>query len=144
MLSWQSRAIRRVACSTLAAEVISSTSAFDRASWLRSLHDEVMTSKANAFRTPLDMKTDCQSLVSHVKSMRNQPTEKRLCGDIFAIREAIITGELRSVQHIPTANMLADGLTKNHPNLRQAIIDACKGHVVMPESGERVTMKHLV
>ena len=140
---WQSQRLRRVVKSTLSAEVLSLSSTLDQAFWIRGLYNEILTGSSGSFQTPIDMKTDCESLVGHVKSLRNHPTEKRLCGDINMIREAITTGEIRSLQHIPTEYMVADGLTKVFHRLRKALTTAQEGSLELPEDGNAVQARHL-
>ena len=143
-ISWQSQRLKRVVKSTLSAEVLSSSLAFDQAWWIRGLHDEIVSGRSAAHTTPLDLKTDCESFVTHVKSLRNHPTEKRLVGEINMMRESITRGEIRSLQHVPTEFMIADGLTKDHHRLRKAIINAGQGNLKLAENGVKVQASHLL
>jgi hypothetical protein len=61
----------------------------------------------------LDCKSDCQSVVVVVKSLRVHCTEKRLYLDVDVLREVVETGELRSLQLMP-----ADEVTKPQPKLQ--------------------------
>ena len=79
------------------------------------------------------MKTDCNSLIDSMKSLRVQATEKRLCGEIWALREAISSKEISSMDHVPTGLMIADGLTKIQPKLRIVLLQACAGHIPIVE-----------
>jgi hypothetical protein len=47
-----------------------------------------------------------------------QVLEKRLTNELWALREALKHKEIRSMAHVPTELMIADGLTKDTPKLR--------------------------
>lgn len=148
LISWHSKKIPRIARSTLAAEILQSSTCFDHASWVRSLFDEICngTISTQTQQTPLDLKTDCDSYVKKVKSLSNAMLEKRLCTEIYAMREAITTFEVRSLQHVSTKLMIADGLTKSTfsaPILRKAIVKAMSATFTDSNAGERVSRVHL-
>jgi hypothetical protein len=139
LVAWSSKRIRRVARSTYAAEMLMQTECLDLASWMCSLLDEMLGQSPGTTR--LDLKTDCMSVKDSVRSLRIHATEKRLYPDIHALREAIETGEVRSIQHIPTELMVADGLTKPAPKLKAPIIQAMKGHFVIPRTTDNTVAK---
>ena len=81
---------------------------------------------------PIDLRTDCENLVASTKSLRIQATEKRLYGEIWALREALESSEIRTFKHVPTVLMVADGLTKIQPKLRFKLLSAIGGQVSVP------------
>ena len=143
VIAWQSHRVRRVVRSTIAAEIMEAGSLIDRVFWVRSLFNEVVTGKSVASIIPVDLKSDCESFVSHVKSLSNGVAEKRLVAEIHAIRESLTRGEIRSIQHISTKDMVADGMTKYAPKLRKPLVDAIGGFLQVAETGLIVSGKHL-
>jgi hypothetical protein len=139
LIAWSSRRIRRVVRSTFSGELLMQTDLLDTACWLRNLWDELLGQPYQT--TALDCKTDCQSVVDVVKSLRVHCTEKRLYLDVDTLREAVETGELRSLQHIASELMPADGLTKPQPKLKAAIIDVMAGHVLLPRTVDYTVSK---
>jgi len=129
LVGYKSNKIRRVVTSTFSGELINQTATFDLGSHVRDLFDEIRKGKG-ATRSPLDLLTDCQSVVDHVRSLRMHTKERRLFGDVFCLREAIALGEIRSISHINTEHMLADGLTKNDPKLKAMLLRAMAGTVM--------------
>ena len=104
---WQSKKIRRVARSTLAAETLALSDCVDEATYLSNLISEL-------FRVP-KMKVHCfvdnRSLVEAINS--SKPVEgKRLRIEVAVIQDMISRNEIHSVTWIPTADMLANCLTK--------------------------------
>jgi hypothetical protein len=84
------------------------------------------------WRVPLDIKTDCQSVLDHLKSLRMFCEEKKLFGAVDMLREAVKVSEIHSVQHVKTEFMVADGLTKPTPSLKGLLIDALNGSIIVP------------
>ena len=124
LMAWQSNKIKRVARSTFAAETLQCSNAFDHGSALRSLYDEINLSQN---RTSLTIKTDCQSLTDHIKKLTSTCSERRLVAELQVLKEAISSGELGAIHHIPTDLMIADGMTKCKPRLKPRIIMLMKG-----------------
>lgn len=71
--------------------------------------------------------TDSQDIIDHLRSLRNTCTERRLEKEVHLLRSAVETGEVTSWQHVPSAQMMADGLTKDHHPLKKNIIMAMRG-----------------
>ncbi len=128
MVGYKSNKIRRVVTSTFSGELINQTATFDLGAHVRDMYDELKNGKQTK-RSPLDLMTDCQSVVDHVRSMRMHTKERRLFGDVFCLREAILLQEMRSINHIDTEHMLADGLTKGDAKLKDALLRAMAGTV---------------
>ena len=108
LVSWQSRRIKRVARSTIAAETLSSVEAFEASTLIASQIQEIFNFKA---KIPITVVTDNESLANAVRTTTSVE-EKRLRIDISALREALNRGELAGVKWVPTEDQLADCMTK--------------------------------
>lgn len=95
----QSKRIRKVARSTLAAETLAMANAIDNGLYLASLLHGV------------DCLTDCYSLKDAILSTK-QVAEKRLRIEISSIRELLQQKKISEVKWIESENQLADCLTK--------------------------------
>ena len=122
MIAYSSAGIKRVVNSTFSGELLQQCVAFDEARWLVLLRQE-MTGRD----TDLHMKSDHLGLIQSLNSLRQQVKEKRLMGNLWSLREAFENHEITTYEHIPTRHMLADGMTKANPELRQPIVQAMKG-----------------
>jgi len=120
---WNSKKIRRVVRSTLAAETISMSEAIDMAVFLATLFAELTTGKPQPKILPIVCVTDCKSLFEAVQSSKFV-TEKRLRIDISGIREIIDSGQIQEFQWLDTKRQLADCLTKRgaSPLLLRSVI----------------------
>jgi hypothetical protein len=133
VISWRSNKHRRVLRSTFSAELLSATTAFDEASWTTMLFQEIVTGgQVEDRKVPIDIRTDCASLVDSTRSLRIQATEKRLYNEIWTLREALESGELRSLEFVESSMMVADGLTKVQPKLRYGLVACMKGILRIP------------
>ena len=143
VLTWRSARIQRVVSSTFAAETLSALAAFDSAAAVRNLFQEItigLPSRSDALSplhphqqlVPLHQKSDCFSLIGHIDSLRNAPREQRLKPDIAVFREAIKTGELTSLQHLPEYLNCSDGMTKTAPRLKVLLRAAMRGELTVP------------
>ena len=110
-LAWQSKRIRRVARSTLAAETLAMAEAIDNGIFLASLYTELLYGKAEPKRLPIVCLTDCHSLKDAINSTK-QVTEKRLRLEISSIRELMQQEQIQEVRWINSKEQLADCLTK--------------------------------
>ena len=118
LLNWQSRRLRRVAVSTLAAEAIALVQAVEDVILLNELIYEVtgVKIKVRCF-------TDCKSLEKTLKSMKHV-SEKSLRTYIQSIKENVERGEIGEVEWVKTEKQLANCLTKSGAgdfNLRIAL-----------------------
>ena len=66
----------------------------------------------NLYILPCDMTTDCMDLFELVCGIKGVPNDKSQRLAIMVLREDRLAGRIRHFAHMPTANMLADGLTK--------------------------------
>ena len=139
VVSWRSRRIRRVTTSTFAAETVQALAGFDVAASVRDMVLEVFGVSQD--RILLKSNTDCLSLVEHIKSLRVSVSEWRLKGDISALKEAVLTGEMEMMSHISEADNVADGLTKPKAKLKWALMRAMGGIMAVPVSSLTVARR---
>ena len=108
---WNSKKIRRVVRSTLAAETLAMTEGIDMAIFIATLFAEITYGKAKPQVMPITCVTDCKSLMDAVNS-QNYVAEKRLRMEISGIKELLDSGQVRGLQWLDTKQQLADCLTK--------------------------------
>ena len=143
LISWKSGRIRRVVRSTFAAETLQCGTTFDHGARVRDLFDDMFRNqkrvpdirlgRSSTFSNiPTDMiiLTDCQSIIDHLRSLRNACTEKRLEKEIYLMKDAILSDELLRWQHVPSEFMMADGMTKDAPKLKEKIILGMRGKLI--------------
>ena len=111
-LYWESRKVKRVVRSTLAAETLAASDAVDNAFYLSKLLSELIFAGKKSI--PIKVMVDNRSLRDNVYSVKNV-SEKRLRFDIGSIKE-LVSQEKIVMQWVPTNNQLADGLTKKGVN----------------------------
>ena len=111
-LYWESKKIRRVVKSTLAAETLAASDAIDNAYYLAEILSEIL------FRNDRDISiklmVDNKSLFDNVYSVKNV-NEKRLRIDIAVIKELVSEDRL-VLEWVETKCQLADVLTKKEVN----------------------------
>ena len=110
LLSWQSKRIKRVVRSTLAAEALGMLDGIDGAVFIASLYSEILYGKINESEIPMEVVTDNRSLVDALDSSK-PVADKRLRIDISALKEAIKQHQIKC-HWVPTELQLADCLTK--------------------------------
>ena len=108
-IQWQSRRIKRVVKSTLAAECLALEEAADYAYYVKSMVTEVLA-------LPTDIELNCyidnKSLDDVITSSNNVKEDKRLIQDISLIKEMMFKEEINSVSLVESKKNLADVLTK--------------------------------
>ena len=110
---WESKTMRRVVQSTLAAETLSATKAVDMAYYLGSILSQVlMNSSENKIRIKLIV--DNKSLFDKVHSTKNV-TERRLRIDLAILKE-LVSERCLTVCWTESSNQIADALTKRGVN----------------------------
>ena len=121
---WNSKKIRRVVRSTLAAETISMSEAVDMSVFLATLFAELTIGRPQSNIIPIVCVTDCKSLFDAVHSSK-YVTEKRLRIDISGLRELIDNGQIQEFQWLETKRQLADCLTKKgaSPYMLRSVIE---------------------
>ena len=110
-ISWQSRKLKRVVNSTLAAEALQLIEAAGKSFWLKSILQEIY--KGSEF--PVTCLTDSKTLFQATKSTK-QILDKRLAVDLAMIKEKCHTREVHQIEWIPKEKQLADCMTKKGAN----------------------------
>ena len=108
LLAWQSRRIKRVVNSTLAAECLAAVEASDAAIALNHL----LCSMLGRSPLPLSVFSDNKSLVDNVHST-TAVDNKRLQIDIGILREDLLQNNINEFRWIETGLNVANSLTKN-------------------------------
>jgi len=75
-------------------------------------HDMLELSQKDITVIAHDSMTDCMDLFELITGGRGVPSDKSQRVAIMALREDRVHHRIRSVLHVPTRTMLADGLTK--------------------------------
>ena len=107
IVSWQSRKVRRVVKSTLCAECLAAVDAVNAAMFIKELVCTITCWKDVQIKLICDNK----SLVQAVKSV-TPVDDKRLRIDIAILQESLEKGELEDIHLVPSAQNLANVLTK--------------------------------
>ena len=111
-LHWQSRKLKRVIKSTLAAECLALQDAAENGMYLKTLIQEILGADTE---TPIDTSihslTDNKSLVDSLHSTKTLEN-KRLILDRAVIKDMMKQKDINSVQWVDTHDQLADCLTK--------------------------------
>ena len=87
LISWQSKRIKRVVRSSLAAETLALSDCIDGAVFISSLYSEIVSGNCHDGYLSVEI-TDNKSLVASIES-KKAVTEKKLRTDISVIKEAI-------------------------------------------------------
>lgn len=120
---WNSKKIRRVVRSTLAAETLAMAEGIDASIFICTLLGELVYGKPEANLFPIVCFTDCKSLHDALKSPKFV-SEKRLRLEISGIKEQLQKGQVKRVEWISSDLQLADCLTKKgavNNELRKAL-----------------------
>ena len=105
-VAWQSRKIRRVVKSTLAAECLAAVEAAEISIYIASVLKEILQ-----YSIDTCVYCDNQNLVKAVHSSTNLE-DKRLIIDISILRDMLEQNELTHLKWVPTEHQLANSLTK--------------------------------
>ena len=106
LVGWESKRLRRVARSSLAAEIHAANEQTDYAHLVRNLYQDVLTGSV-----PLILATDCQSLFSHVRTNKTM-TERALQKPFFQLQEMLNNNTIQNVVLLSGSDNPADALTK--------------------------------
>ena len=109
-IQWQSKKIRRVVRSTLAAESIAQLDAADASFLIKSLLVELLQCSSDKIK--IESITDNKSLFETLYSTKTTEN-KRLRADIAALRERPGNGEIDKIHWVETSYQIADCLTKS-------------------------------
>ena len=107
-IAWRSRRQPTVALSTMESEYMALTEATKELKWVRTLLAELGHSNG---KSPTDLFSDSQSAIALAKNPVSHARAKHIDLRHHFIRE-VIQDKIIWVQHIPTAEMTADSLTK--------------------------------
>ena len=129
VISFHSKRVRRVGRSTFAVELLNQLTCLDTVMFVKAMAMEVFGQELDTH-----LRCDALSVVKHVHSLRQQPTERRLSADIDAIREALQENVLTTFEHVPGRYNVSDGLTKGGHNLKASILLAMEGKWFVPET----------
>ena len=110
---WESKTIRRVVQSTLAAETLSATKAVDMAYYIGSILSQVLM-KSSENKIPIKLIVDNKSLFDNVHSTKNV-AERRLRIDLALLKE-LVSDRCLTVCWTESSNQIADALTKRGVN----------------------------
>lgn len=110
-LAWQSKKVRRIVRSTLAAETLAMADAVDTGIFLGLLYSELTKGNAAPNILPLTCITDNHSLFDNLHST-NHVGEKRLRIEINGIKELMASGHIAEVRWSEAKGQIADCLTK--------------------------------
>ena len=112
-LYWESKRIRRVVRSTIAAETLAATEGIDMAIYLSNILSQIIyNGKPNCI--PVTLYVDNKSLFENVHSTKNV-SEKRLRIDIAVMKELVDEKKLK-IKWVESKNQIADVLTKKGVN----------------------------
>ncbi len=117
-VTWQSKKIKRIVKSTLAAEALALDDAADACFYLKTLLQEIIGGQKNSF--PIILKTDSRNLFDAVHSTKTLE-DRRLKIDICSLRQKLSNGEIHAIQWISKDFQLADSLTKNEASTSKLI-----------------------
>lgn len=109
-IQWQSKKVRRIVKSTLAAECLSMENAVDSAFYIKNVLCEIL--KLSSEQVHLKCVIDNASLYESLFSTKKLREDKRLILDISLLKEMYNKGEINSITLVESANQLADSLTK--------------------------------
>ena len=99
-LTWQSKKIKQIVCSTIASEALRLQEAIEHAIFLRSLIEEILLLPLKSI--PIDAIIANKSVVEAIHSTR-AVNDKRLNIDISAIKQSLQSTEIRSIRWCPSS-----------------------------------------
>ena len=120
-LSWESKKIKRVVKSTLAAETLAASEAVDACYYLGQILSEILYNGSYVNKFPIICNVDNKSLYENVYSTKNV-AEKRLRIDLAIIKQMIHKEEM-SMNWVESSFQISDCLTKRGANVKP-LIDA--------------------
>ena len=110
LLGWQSKKLKRVVRSTLAAETLALLDAIDHAIYISSLYQDLFYGSHTQV-LPIEAIIDNDSLYQSLQSTKHV-TERRLRVDIGALKEQLMGDPQNIINWVGTKQQLADCLTK--------------------------------
>lgn len=125
-IQWQSKRLRRVVRSTLAAECLALLDAADASFLIKSMLEEIFGRENTSI--VIECVIDNKSLNDTLHSTKCIE-DRRLRVDIAALREKLKNGELNKVRWVSSASQIADCLTKNGASSKPLLDTLCSGKV---------------
>ena len=110
-ISWQSRRIKRVVKSTLAAECLAAIESAESCVLLCTIFKELLSCQANSSSIDVIVFCDNRNLVDSVHSTTSIE-DRRLLIDVCVLRDMVSNGEINNFSWIPTDLQIANCLTK--------------------------------
>ena len=109
---WQSKKLRRVVKSAMAAETLIQVDALEACVWLTKLWNEVLYETSDSRSLPVIRSyTDSHQLYDAAHSIR-PVQDKRLRVDVAILREMLERKEVQDIEWINSSQQIADSLTK--------------------------------
>ena len=106
-IQWQSKKIKRVVKSTLAAECLALHDGVDNAFYIKTILRELLNVEMK-----IHCYVDCNSLVDNVHSSTNVKEDKRLVLDMCALKEMLEKEEVNSISWVSADGQISDSMTK--------------------------------
>ena len=107
-LMWQSKRLKRVVKSAMAAETLIQVEAAEAGFWISKIISEIYNLKTNI---PIECRTDSRQLYDAVHAIR-AITDKRLRIDIALLQEMLTKKDISRIKWIASHEQIADCLTK--------------------------------
>ena len=124
-IQWQSKKVKRVVESTMAAECLALLDGVENAYYFKTMFRELLD---------IDMKIDCfvdnNSLVENVYSSTNVKEDKRLILDMCALKEMLEKKEIRSINWVENKRQISDSMTKVGASPTKLIQIICSGNIL--------------
>lgn len=127
IISWQSKHLKLIVRSSLAAETLAMGEGIDAALYFSAAYCEIVYGH-NANRLPIETITDNKSLVEALKSSK-YCSDKRLRIDIGALKQLIANKDVVKIHWVKTDEQLADTLTKNGLSSHKLVNTLKTGHL---------------
>jgi hypothetical protein len=121
-VSWSSKKQELVSLSTTESEYVAATHGMKEALWLRSLLGDIFA----PVQGPTTLFSDNQSAIALTRDHQYHPRTKHIDVRYHFIRWVVEKGSLRLV-YCPTADMVADALTKALPSAKVKHFASCLG-----------------
>ena len=126
---WASNRLQRVCNSSQAAEVMALNEGMKDLGFIKEMINEL-----TGFRLEATVYTDCKNMQNSVIST-TAPRDKKVRCELAAVREAVMTGEVKGIKHISGKQVLADCLTKRGADSANLLSIIQVGE--RPEAGQR-------
>ena len=127
LLSWQSKRLKRIPRSSLAAETVAALDGTDAAIYIREIFYELTD-----HQMLVTLFTDNKSLYDTIKSSK-YVQNKRLGIDVAAVKESISRNEIENVEWINTKQQLPYPLTKSGAKRKSLLNTIITGSILVSD-----------